>query len=57
VNTPLRWKTVVVPLPEPLVAAIDACAQQDERSRPQQIRYLLKEALAQRGVNLAGAEQ
>jgi len=36
---------VVIPLPSELLASIERLAERDERSRPAEIRYLLKQAV------------
>jgi hypothetical protein len=53
-----RYRSCEIVLPEELFDAIEQLAREEDRSRRQQIRVLLKQALAQRGINLAvGVEQ
>jgi hypothetical protein len=54
-----RYRFFEIALPEDVFEALDRLAQVEERSRREQVRYLLRQALVQRGLlpDVAGAVQ
>jgi metal-responsive CopG/Arc/MetJ family transcriptional regulator len=45
-----RYKLFTVALQDELVAALDRAAREDDRTRQQQVRFLLRKALVERGL-------